>query len=132
MGQLLNLKCNKCGYETNLGVGAGISFNRPDVVSFFFDKKISEEIFAVIERIGNGSWSVVKEIGVCEKCGKISAIAVFRATDSDGRTVEYRAKCPCGGEVELFSPEDVLNGRKKLSCPACGDVLEVTSQGYWD
>ena len=132
MGQLLNLKCNKCGYETNLGVGAGISFNRPDVVSIFFDKKTAEVILAVIERVGNGSWSVVKEIGVCERCGKISAIAEFRAAEKDGRIVEYRAKCPCGGVVDIFSPEDVLADRKKLSCPACGDVLEITHQGYWD
>lgn len=132
MGELINLKCQKCGYETNLGIGAGILFNRVENILEFFDRETAEKIKALAAD-GDIFWSVTKEAGVCEKCGKISAIAVFKATDKNGKTTELRGRCQCGSSsIEIYDYESLQDGRKKIFCPACGDELEITIQGHWD
>lgn len=131
MGMLVNLKCNKCGYETNLGLGGGRTFNRLDSVISFFDKETQTKIREIVD--GGADWNVYKEIGICEKCGKISAIAVFRATDATGKKVEYHSKCACGSNsIDLKDFMQVLDGKEIINCPACGDALEATLTGYWD
>jgi predicted RNA-binding Zn-ribbon protein involved in translation (DUF1610 family) len=132
MGQLVNLKCKKCGYETNLGLGAGMTFNNLEMVISYFDKETQGKIRALAES-SNKLWYVYREIGICEKCGKISAIAVFKTTDASGKEIMYHSRCQCGSaNVELHDFEKVQEGKDILYCPACGDALEVSVTGHWD
>ena len=132
MGMLVNLKCNKCGYETNLGLGGGRTFNRLESVISFFEKEIQTKIRELVDG-GVNTWNVYKEIGICEKCGKISIVAVFKATDTAGKMVEYHSRCACGSySIDLKDFMLVLDGKETIYCPACGDVLEATHTGYWD
>ncbi len=131
MGKLVNLKCNKCGYETNLGLGGGRLFINLDAVISSFDKEIQTKIREIVD--GGAAWNVNKEIGICEKCGKISAITVFTATDATGKKVEYHSRCACGSySIDLKDFMLVLDGKETIYCPACGDILEATHTGYWD
>ena len=133
MGQLVNLKCEKCGYETNLGVGAGVTFNNLEKVIDLFEKDTQEKIRAAVKANGGRGWTVSKEIGICEKCGKISAIAVFKMTDPSGKELLYHSKCACGsGSIDLKEYEMVLSGELLITCPMCGDVMVITEQGHWD
>ncbi len=133
MGQLVNLKCNKCGYETNLSIGSGIAFNNLEKVITLFDKETREQIRGVVNKSGNRLWYVYKEIGRCEKCGKISAIAVFKTTDADGREIVFSAKCQCGSsDIQLYDSEKILEGKENVFCPMCAEELVVTEQGHWD
>ena len=132
MGQLVNLKCKKCGYETNLGLGAGLTFNDLDRILVFFDQATQDKIRAAVEG-HNRLWYVYKEVCVCEKCGKISAIAVFKTTDAQGKEIMYHARCQCGSaNVEIHDFEKLQEGKETLSCPACGDILEISVTGHWD
>ncbi len=133
MGQLINLKCEKCGYETNLGIGAGMTYNDLEMVITFFDKDTQEKIRALVGSTPKKLWNVTKEIAVCEKCGKISAIAVFRSQDAGGNPIEYRAKCQCGSSsLNIYDSNEVLEGRVSIPCPACGDGMKASVQGMWD
>ncbi len=132
MGQMVSLKCQKCGYEAKLWVGAGMIYNVLDNVVTFFDSKTQAQIRDTVKNNPECFWSVSKEIGICDKCGKISAIAVFKLTDKSGKFTEYRAKCQCGNEVEIMDLEKVLDGRISLCCPVCQDPLTVEVMGHWD
>ena len=133
MGQLINLKCEKCGYETNLGVGAGVTFSNLEKVIDLFDNQTQEKIRAAVNANGGRGWTIYKEIGICEKCGKISAIAVFKMADTAGKELLYHSKCACGsGSIDLKDYEKALSGELSINCPLCGDVLVITEQGYWD
>ena len=132
MGQLVNLKCKKCGYQTNLGIGAGKRFIDLETVLDLFDKETQGKIRDIVGKNAGKGWLVSKEIGICEKCGKISAVAVFEMTDIEGKEIQFKAKCPCGADVELADREAVLDGRSSITCPACGDELEITMEGFWD
>ncbi len=116
-----------------MGLGAGMLFNDLEKVITFFDKATQKKIRAVVKGNGQKLWYVYKEIGICEKCGKISAIAVFKSTDKAGNLVEFHGRCSCGSEnVELHNFDMIEEGRASISCPICGDALEVTVQGNWD
>ena len=133
MGQLVNLKCNKCGYETNLSIGSGIAFNNLEKVITLFDKETREQIRGVVNKSGNRLWYVYKEIGRCEKCGKISAIAVFKTTDAERREIVFNAKCQCGSsDIQLYDSEKIFEGKENVFCPICAEKLAVTEQGHWD
>ena len=124
MGQLINLKCKKCGYETNLGVGVGRMFNKLDAVISSFDKETQSAIRNLIDG-GGVSWEAYREIATCERCGKLSAITVFTTSDQNGKSAEYHSKCQCGSaDVDLNDYEKVFGGKATITCPACG--------GYWD
>ena len=131
MGKLINLKCEKCGYETNLGVGAGMNYYDLEKVITMFDTDTREKIRA---EVATGKiWYVRKEIGVCDNCGKISAIAVFRSEDNTGKVTEYKTKCACGStSLELYDADDVIEGKVTISCPICSDTLTVSFNGMWD
>ncbi len=132
MGELINLKCRKCGYETNLGIGAGILFNRVENILELFDRETGEKIKA-LTAVGGILWSVTKEVGVCEKCGKITAIAVFKATDRSGKVTELRSRCTCGSSsIEIYDYEPLQGGKRESTGPACGGEIGGTSQGHWD
>ena len=132
MGQLVNVKCNKCGYETNLGLGNGRTYNQLDAVISFFDKETRDKIRALVDS-GTVTWEVYKVIGICEKCGKISAIAVFKALDTEGNVTQYHSRCQCGsGNIELYDLDKVMDGSISITCPVCGDKLEAAATGYWD
>lgn len=132
MGQILTFKCKKCGYEANLWLGAGMTYNVLDNVISLFDEKTREKIKDAIKATPGSFWYVRKEIGLCDKCGKMSAIAVFELTKQDGVIIQYKAKCPCGAEVEILDSDKALRGEITISCPACGKLLEVTCTGHWD
>ncbi len=133
MGQLINLKCEKCGYETNLGIGAGMLYYDLDTVLTLFDKETQGKIRDAVKDIPPSNWMASKEIGICEKCGKISAIPVFTIDTGDGKTIEYRGKCQCGSSsLDIKDFEKIQDGTDSISCPICGDTLVVSVQGYWD
>lgn len=132
MGQIVNLKCERCGYEANLWVGAGMTFFDIEKTITLFNKDTQQRIRNDLEKNPKGTWTITKEIGVCERCRKISAIPVFILNKEDGTVVEYIGKCICGGDVDIVDTEKVLSGEIKLECPACGDLLVAKNDGYWD
>lgn len=132
MGRIVSFNCKKCGYEANLWIGAGMTYNSLDNVITLFDKKTQEMIKDAISKYPHGNWDIRKEIGICEKCGKISAVAVFNLTTDNKVTITYKAKCPCGGEVEIVDAGKVLDGQITLSCPHCQEALEAAVTGHWD
>ena len=133
MGQLVNLKCKKCGYETNLGVGAGMLFNDLEKVITMFDKPTQDRIRTLVKENGQKPWYIYKEIGICEKCGKISAIAVFKSGDGLGNPVEFHGRCNCGSEnINFHNFDSIQEGIATIPCPTCGETMEVNIQGNWD
>ena len=126
MGQILRLKCRKCGYGSDLWIGAGMSFYSVENVMDIFDQEIQEKIKEAVKGISLRDYDVRKVIGICKECGKISAVGYFKMHAADGKDIEYTAKCPCGADVEKIGSED------NIKCPTCGEVLEVNEVGHWD
>ncbi len=132
MGQLFNIKCQKCTYETNLRLGNGRSYNRLESVIGLFDKDLQDKIRALLDE-GTAAWEVHKELGICKKCGRISAIAVFKAVDPKGDETIYHSGCICGSDdIEFYDIDKLVDGNEYIVCPDCGDKLIVAATGYWD
>jgi lysyl-tRNA synthetase class I len=129
---MVNLRCKKCSYEVNLWIGSGMVYNALDKVIGFFDKPDQVLIEGAIKRNPKCFWYVTKEIGICERCGKISAVAAFKMTTEDGTVIQYQGKCPCGGEVDIVDSEKVLEGKTVIYCPVCKEALVATVTGHWD
>ena len=132
MGKLITLKCNKCGYENNLGIGTGMLFFDFEKVIELFETETQEKIRKAADPTGERSWEVYKEIGICANCKKISAIAVFKTTDEAGNYIRYQSKCECGGEAVLVDSGEILSGKRTVECPQCKAALEATINGTWD
>ena len=126
MGQILSLKCKKCGYESDLWIGAGMSFYSVENVMEIFDASAQEKIKKAIMDNPKAPNDVRKRIGICRECGKIKAVGVFRMTIPDGDKIEIVAKCNCGGQVRVVDSEEAIK------CPKCGELLQVEETGHWD
>lgn len=126
MGRILNLKCKKCGYGSDLWIGAGMSFYSVENVIDIFDEETQKKIKIAIGGTSPGDYDVRKVIGRCKECGKISAVGYFKKHVADGIDIAYAAKCPCGAEVEVIDSEAIIN------CPTCGEALEAEVAGHWD
>lgn len=132
MGQIVTLKCQKCGYEENLFVGTGITFNNLESVISLFDEETQVRIRESVSNNPKSLWYICKEIGICDVCKKISAVGVFTMNGSGGEKIQYQGKCQCGKKVNLADTEKVIGGKIKLECPQCGDLLFAKLDGNWD
>ena len=132
MGQLVNLNCKKCGYDTNLALGVGRAFNRLDAVLSSFAPKTQEMIRDQVAAKGI-SWEAYNAAGRCKSCEKIRTIAVLEASGASDERIKYHAACQCGSlEMDLFDPDQVTDGKVGMTCPECGARLDSKIAGYWD
>ncbi len=132
MGSLIKVKCEKCGYEELLSVGAGLCFNKLENVVDLFDENSGKLIKRAAADNPKALWSATKEMAVCDRCQKVRAVAVFRSKDASGRAIQVRSRCECEGEVNIKDYEKVLMGKEPLGCPKCKSLLKAETIGNWD
>ena len=132
MGQIVEVKCTKCGYKESLKLGAGMLYNKPDVVLGLFDDASKEEIKKTLSDNKTAMWYAYKELGRCISCKKLSEIAVFKLSKTDGDSKTIVSRCKCQKEAELIDSDNAIEGHIKVKCPICNEEMEVKVIGNWD
>lgn len=107
MGQIINLKCNKCKVDMNFNLGTGMrETGREGVVAY------------------------------CNSCRRYSLQyesyqdgLLYAGNSPEDNTL---AKCQCGGRpLKIYSSEMFTEG-KRLNCFTCGEELEIKRVGLFD
>ena len=131
MGQIIEIKCSKCGYRESANIGQGIRYKRLENVVNLFDEQTKDKINKTVTA-GNSIWSAYREIGECRKCKRIVGTTVFTVTDEQGKKTALVSKCSCGNELRIIDSEKVLIGQQNVKCSKCGGNLEAKEIGRWD
>ncbi len=132
MGQIVYVTCPKCGYKTEMRLGMGIIYNRPNAVINLFDKETKEKVKKFFDEKKDISWMARKEIGVCRKCKKIADAAVLAVGEGKSYKRIIASKCNCGSELEIKNYDDVISKKEIIKCPECSSLLEIKPAGNWD
>ncbi len=129
MGELIRLKCEKCGRTFDLGIGQGMLDYDPEKVLMHFDPAASDTFRAVISA-SQDKWSYRKMIGYCSKCRTYSAIPTIHITNK-GKEQALAAKCACGNTCVIFDDTDRVQ-MSRIKCPDCLGTMTAQSTGMWD
>lgn len=132
MGILLNVNCSKCGYQEDVYIGAGISFNKLEDVLSQFDEVSQKEIKKLVSDNPGKEWNVTKNLTSCNTCKKITSVAVFSITDGNKNVVSVISRCKCSAIPKIEENEEVISGKKALFCPKCKNTLKIQKMGNWD
>ncbi|SFC11290.1 hypothetical protein [Butyrivibrio sp. YAB3001] len=132
MGQIVSVRCPKCGYSATLNVGVGKKYNEFEYVIELFDDEAKEKIREAINKHGSKNWNVRIDIGVCSKCKKVVEIPIFTVMTEAGEPIVIASKCKCGSRAKTFEVDRVIYGKDELLCPLCGEDLKVEVRGLWD
>ena len=131
MGELIRLKCEKCGKSYDLGIGQGMTDNNLETVLAHFDPQTADRIRKELSTQKPGDrWSYRKMIGYCDSCRSYSEIPTFHITKND-KNLTVAGKCSCGSICTLIDDSD----RAKMSdirCPLCNGIMTAVSNGMWD
>ena len=131
MGELIRLKCEKCGTAFGLGIGHGMTDHDLDAVLSYFDPASADQIKSGISRMSAGDrWSYRKMIGYCDTCRSYFEIPTFHIINSENEQI-VAAKCRCGNDCVLFDDDD-KEQMAGIKCPECHGNMTVESAGNWD
>ena len=131
MGRSVSIKCQKCGYNASLNLGAGMMFSNPNVIISMFDKELQEKISPLITGPQKAAFDASKELGICQKCKKAESVPVVRITPPGSSPITYRPTCSCGQDFVLYNT-DGWDGEPNVPCPVCGNTLDIENIGLWD
>lgn len=131
MGELIRLKCEKCGRSYEIGVGHGMADKNLDAVLRNFDDPTAAHIREMLSSSESGTgWSYRKMIGYCSSCRSFFEIPTFHITNKE-KEQTVAAKCRCGNNCVLFDDED-RDQMATIKCPDCNDFMTASSAGMWD
>ena len=148
MGQGGTYKCNKCGYELNAWTGVGYIY--PTVCKETTEQakkgELGEELKKFFEEHPDGKINCEKVLVRCEDCGEYDVVMNLSMYipkegkapndaiwDLDGykKLASYKHTCTaCGGKMKTVKENE--EGFYDLTCPECGEALEMGERILWD
>ena len=107
MGQIINIKCNKCKVNMNFNLGTGMrETGREGVVTY------------------------------CNSCREYSLQyesyedgVLYASNSPEDKTP---AICKCGGILNKIYSSEMFTDGKRINCPACSEELEIKRVGLFD
>lgn len=128
MGQVLNIFCEKCGYETKRNVGTGRLGIKDDVA----ERQLSEADFLEWKKRRESenyifsAWRFA--LAYCEYCNKIQSVFTADVRWKDGQNFCIGSKCESCKQVLKE-----ISAGAQMVCPNCGQGnLETKTIGIWD
>lgn len=121
MGNILQGKCAKCGYQSSIPVGGGLRDCYPETA--LSAASGNPELAAALD--AHGQFRIERFPAVCPNCRKLVAPARVTYWTQGGPEHTTPALCPGCGE-----PLKQMEG--PLPCPMCGAPLNMASVGLWD
>lgn len=139
MGELINIKCNKCFYMSLQQIGTGIL--SPFILRYLEDKDFAKEVgkerLKFIRTLNKKdkirAYDFYYQIYYCKKCHNIENQSKYKIQyeeENSIKTIFSRHHCSkCGGKMINL---DSLK-REELKCPECGEnSLFIDFGGCWD
>ena len=130
MGELLEIKCEKCGKTAELRVGYGLMHGRLENVTTLFPDRIRSRLPLKEMQSFEIPWSFRFVPAVCGTCRSFVAVPSISLKASGKPSESFPGVCPdCGGDVVPLEPE----GIEAQPCPSCGQAgCSVRETGMWD
>ena len=129
MGVIVELKCSNCKFHESFKLGLGMQDHTAERIVSYFSAELAKEVREKLEKNG-AEYDFDNGCGQCRRCRRLNEIPMllFKG-DTEGSIHE---NCSCGGELKLYSSQDILEERKLPACPRCGMKLVAEETGYWD
>lgn len=127
MGQVIDVKCNKCGYSERFYLGMGMRDWDKAVVAGYFESCRAKEILD-----SGDSWCFNWKLARCNDCKRLLRVPVLDGLDEDKGRYEFIGAVCCGQPIDeiIDVPEQV--GKLYTKCPKCEDELEASETMLWD
>ncbi|MCR5250813.1 MAG: hypothetical protein K6E50_09440 [Lachnospiraceae bacterium] len=125
MGQLISIKCDKCGYSRELQIGQGMLDHRIEIVAEAFEGEAKERVLKAAE--SGKTWDFRRLPGLCAGCREYYSVPVFASPAlPEGRII---GACPEGyASSDIRLTEEELPGH--ITCPKCGRDAAM-QRGSW-
>lgn len=121
MGTIIQGKCPRCGYHTEIPIGGGLRDCQPETA--LSAAREDPGLIAALKE--NGQFRIERFPAVCAACRRVVAAAQVTCWRGDGAEHVVPAACPyCGGPLRRSGGD--------VPCPICGHSLEWVSVGHWD
>lgn len=147
MGEIHDLRCNKCGYGIKAMIGIGMLYSSENIFGgtdpllpeLVADKNISEQAFQIIKEGKKISEHYGHELYACPNDDFLFDKFYFKVGD-----LEPQYTCPYGdgvlqrirfakGRPGLLKLEFVDHPELTWHCPRCGnDMMNEVAVGNWD
>lgn len=139
MGELINIKCNKCFYMSlqQLGMGMRVPFILDYLNDRDFAKEVGKKRIKQLRTLNKNDkireYNFYYQIYYCKKCHSIENQSKYKIKYEEENTIKTifsRHHCSkCGGRMINL---DSLKG-DELKCPECGEnSLSIDFGGFWD
>lgn len=122
MGERITYRCD-CGYEKQLDLGSGLHAINLNMVRRFFPDEaslISENRSDVI------SYELSNTLAECHTCKDLFAAPSLKYVWDGTHTAVLNVCAHCGGCMTIHADH------KNVSCPKCGKVMTIFTNGHWD
>lgn len=121
LGQILQITCTNCTYETKLFIGGGRQDCNPKIMLSAAPKEQRAALEEAIQQ-GTSGISILRIPTACAACGTIYTAAIVRYR-LHGKQKEIHGVCPqCGAQ----------DTKTSLSCPLCHAAVTQKQIGHWD
>lgn len=127
MGEILKTQCTKCEYKMEFFVGAGMLYDRIEVVKPLFIGSAAEKLAPLLKQGGHMGFIANSLLAVCDRCNGLSTMPTVTVYLNEGGTLKVSNPCTCGGNL---APVDYQGG--DVSCPSCKASLDILEDGHWD
>lgn len=125
MGQIIQVRCETCGFQKDVFVGGGLRDCEWETVLETLPEEGKHALRQAVHD-GAGQVFVTRKLYACPSCKAVYALPVVSYT-LEGRTQELYGNCPrCGSSGG--SPEEGA----VIHCPGCGGELALRHTGNWD
>ena len=151
MGQGINCRCNKCGYE--FGANLGVGFFYPSLVEETKAAMIKGELGLqakeFFEKYPDGTVDCSSVVAGCKKCKEYRAVPKLHLympkPSIRGKRPEiwnldayfdleekYKHVCDCGEELEIIEDAEEKAVSGDLPCLKCGGIMTLNDIIMWD
>ena len=130
MGSMYNGLCMKCGYQTELCLGAGLFSINLEHCSTTLPKDEQNKILEMKEKKEIQSFHIENYIAKCSQCQTLTGKMLIDVTDAGGVTHTFGKTCnTCGRKLTVYREWK----EETVTCPKCKEKeLVLTTIGHWD
>lgn len=127
MGQVIEIKCNQCGYSEKFYLGMGMRDCDKKVVEKYFTSHKAKELLD-----SGDNWYFNWKLAKCHTCKRLLRIPVLDMFNEIEGKYEFIENVCCGKQIDdvITIPEPA--NELYIQCPKCEEKLEVTETMLWD
>ena len=126
MAEVRTFKCEKCGYNKEFYLGAGMLGGMIEYSQKDFSYEIQKQIKQWIEEHGYQRSEKNNLLGRCRGCGALNVYSELKLKGTDGMEIVFDSNCKmCGSDYETIETD-------KATCPDCNSELVSEVSGHWD